>query len=386
MLTNQVLSIYKNSVEKSENSFNIFKILQIESDEVRLHSRILKSLIELNTYGFISSIPTNYWNKKSKPTDGFLRVSLEVPCSSLLEGTNDGRIDIIVEFENLLIIIENKIYASDQNQQLVKYHEYGKRSGKDFLLLYLTPSGKKPTDVSISQANSNEGLQPEEYQLISYKKEILNWLETFSKELELKNEFKGIHEITRQYIQTLKNICLIMTEEQKERLQQLLENHEILNHAHQLKYDIETIENKIHDFWRRVSENISIDFEVGKPAKIDFREGSIMIDLFNQERGKFNCYLEYTVNFNEIPFLGIWLNKSYSEKFKALGPDNEGYIMKKPLSHFLSKEVFSEYVLKGNDSAFQSIYTNLNTEITTFIKESQNSIQKLKTASTDLIL
>ena len=177
-----------------------------------------------------------------------------------------------------------------------------------------------------------------------------------------------------------------MTEEQKERLQQLLENDEILNHVNQLKYDIETIENKIHDFWRRVSENISIEFEAGKPAKIDFREGSIMIDLFNQERGKFNCYLEYTVNFNEIPFLGIWLNKSYSEKFKALGPDNEGYIMKKPLSHFLSKEVFSEYVLRGNDSAFQSIYTNLNTEITTLRKDAQNSIQKLKTASPDLIL
>jgi hypothetical protein len=386
MLTNQVLSIYKNSVEKTENNFNIFRILQIESDEVRLHSRILKSLIELNIAGFIKAIPTSYWNKTSKPTDGFLRVRLEVPCSSLIEGTNDGRIDIIVEFENLLIIIENKIYASDQNQQLVKYHEYGKSSGKDFLLLYLTPTGKEPTNASIYQANSNEGLQPGEYHLISYKNEILNWLETFRKELESKKEFNGIHEITRQYIQTLKNICLIMTEEQKERLQQLLENHEILNHVHQLKYDIETIENKIHEIWRRVSENISIEFEAGKQTKIDFREGSIMIDLFNQERGKFNCYLEYKANFNEIPFLGIWMNKSYSEKFKELSPDNEGYIMKKPLSHFLSKELFSEYVLRGNDSAFQSIYTNLNTEITTFIKEAQNSIQKLKTTSTDLIL
>ena len=386
MLTNQVLSIYKNSVEKSENSFNIFKILQIENDEVRLHSRILKSFIELNISGFINSIPTNYWNKIRKPTDGFLRVKLEVPCSSLLEETNDGRIDIIVEFESLLIIIENKIYASDQNQQLVKYHEYGKRSGKDFLLLYLTPTGKEPTNASIFHANSIEGLQPGEYQLISYKKEILNWLETFSKELESKNEFKGIHEITRQYIQTLKNICLIMTAEQKERLQQLLENHEILNHVHQLKYDIETIENKIHDFWRIVSENISIEFEAGKHAKIDFREGSIMIDLFNQERGKFNCYLEYTANFTEIPYLGIWLNKSYSEKFKALSPDNEGYITKKPLSHFLSKDAFNEYVLKGNNFISPSIFTELNTEIATFIKEAQNSIQKLKIASTDLIL
>jgi hypothetical protein len=386
MLTNQVLSIYKNSVEKTENNFNIFRILQIESDEVRLHSRILKSLIELNIAGFINAIPTNYWNKTSKPTDGFLRVRLEVPCSSLLDNTSDGRIDILVEFENLLIIIENKIYASDQNQQLVKYHEYGKRSGKDFLLLYLTPNGKEPTNDSIFQANSNEGLQPGEYHLISYKNEILNWLETFRKELESKKEFNGIHEITRQYIQTLKNICLIMTEEQKERLQQLLENHEILNHVHQLKYDIETIENKIHEIWRRVSENISIEFEAGKQTKIDFREGSIMIDLFNQERGKFNCYLEYQANFNEIPFLGIWMNKSYSEKFKEFSPDNEGYIMKKPLSHFLSKELFSEYLLKGNDSKLQSIFSEINTEIDAFINDAQNSIQKLKTVSTDLIL
>jgi hypothetical protein len=80
------------------------------------------------------------------------------------------------------------------------------------------------------------------------------------------------------------------------------------------------------------------------------------------------------------------MNKSYSEKFKEFSPDNEGYIMKKPLSHFLSKELFSEYLLKGNDSKLHSIFSEINTEIAAFIKDAQNSIQKLKTVSTDLIL
>jgi hypothetical protein len=377
MLTNQVLSIYKNSVEKSENSFNIFKILQIESDEVRLHSRILKSFIELNPYGFIDSIPTNYWNKISKPIDGFLRVKLEVPCSSLLEETNDGRIDIIVEFENLLIIIENKIYASDQNQQLVKYHEYGKRSGKDFLLLYLTPTGKEPTNTSIFHANSNEGLQPGEYQLISYKKEILNWLDTFSKERESKNEFKGIHEITRQYIQTLKNICFIMTAEQKERLLQLLENDEILNHVNQLKYDIETIENKIHDFWKMTTQKISPLIIEDKSLNIEFRNHSILIDIFNRGRGQFNCYLEYQTKFDKNPIIGIWLNKHWSEKFKELNPDNEGYVVKKNLNPILTKEIFHLFISSSDESSLISLMDQTKNEITLFIKENEETIKKL---------
>ena len=377
MLTNQVLSIYKNSVEKSENSFNIFKILQIESDEVRLHSRILKSFIELNPYGFIDSIPTNYWNNINKPTDGFLRVKLEVSCSSLLEETNDGRIDIIVEFENLLIIIENKIYASDQNQQLVKYHEYGKRSEKDFLLLYLTPTGKEPTNASIFQANSNEGLQPGEYQLISYKKEILNWLDTFSKERESKNEFKGIHEITGQYIQTLKNICFIMTAEQKERLLQLLENDEILNHVNQLKYDIETIENKIHDFWKMTTQKISPLIIEDKSLNIEFRNHSILIDIFNRGRGQFNCYLEYQTKFDKSPIIGIWLNKHWSEKFKELNPDNEGYVVKKNLNPILTKEIFHLFISSSDESSLISLMDQTKNEITLFIKENEETIKKL---------
>lgn len=49
-----------------------------------------------------------------------------------------GRIDILIETPKQLIVIENKIYASDQENQLMRYFKYCKSQNKSFRLLYLT--------------------------------------------------------------------------------------------------------------------------------------------------------------------------------------------------------------------------------------------------------
>jgi len=41
----EIAKIYENSTPQLEEEINIFKILNLEYDEVRLHSRILKFLI-----------------------------------------------------------------------------------------------------------------------------------------------------------------------------------------------------------------------------------------------------------------------------------------------------------------------------------------------------
>ena len=56
--------------------------------------------------------------------------------------TTGGRIDIILEDGEHAIIIENKIYATDQHHQLLRYNNYGKqRFPKGFKLIYLTLDG-----------------------------------------------------------------------------------------------------------------------------------------------------------------------------------------------------------------------------------------------------
>ena len=135
----EIAKIYEHSTPQLEEEINIFKILNLEYDEVRLHSRILKFLIERDPSGFIESTPKQYWDEIGKPVGRLLKVDLEKHCSSSEEDIKDGRIDLIVEFEQHLIIIENKILASDQPEQLIKYSKFGEsinKTGKKCLLLY----------------------------------------------------------------------------------------------------------------------------------------------------------------------------------------------------------------------------------------------------------
>lgn len=82
---------------------------------------------------------------------------------------SNGRTDIVIKNSKELVVIENKIYAKDQQNQLQNYDkwmkdEHPEDNGK--VLLYLTLDGHEasnPGDTS--------------YKRISYKDDILRWLE-----------------------------------------------------------------------------------------------------------------------------------------------------------------------------------------------------------------
>ena len=74
------------------------------------------------------------------------------------ESTEDNRrLDIVISFNNIVIGIENKIWAVDQPNQLRDYHQALLNKGKKHtLLIYLTPYGKEPSEQSISNEESAE--------------------------------------------------------------------------------------------------------------------------------------------------------------------------------------------------------------------------------------
>ncbi len=82
---------------------------------------------------------------------------------------SNGRIDIVIKNSQELVVIENKIYAQDQQRQLQKYdaqmkNKYPKDNAK--ALLYLTLDGHEASDPGNTS-----------YKRISYKDDILRWLE-----------------------------------------------------------------------------------------------------------------------------------------------------------------------------------------------------------------
>ena len=177
--------------------FNVFNILGLESNEVRLHSALLAELLRPNgmsgvgnafqkAFLAILGLPENYI------VDGRVSVELSIGTTTDTEG---GRIDIIMEDGNHAIIIENKIYAQDQPAQLLRYTNFAKNNYPyGYRLLYLTLDGKEASD------DSAQGCP---YQCISYKNEIAKWFEECAR---ISFDRPLVRETIRQYINLIKQL------------------------------------------------------------------------------------------------------------------------------------------------------------------------------------
>lgn len=163
-------------LEATGQRYNIFNILGLSSNETRLHSAFLANLLD----------PHGTHGLKAKPLDAFLKIigatHLDSSTASVeiekhvgpVTDSQGGRIDIFISDKNRnSIIIENKIYAGDQRNQLLRYYNFAKSGCKEFQIRYLTLDGAAPS-------KSSTGNEQIAYSLLSYKEDILKWIEECS--------------------------------------------------------------------------------------------------------------------------------------------------------------------------------------------------------------
>ena len=200
--------------ELKGEKFNLFNILGLWSDEVRLHSAFLAEL--LNPKGkhglksrflqaFIEIINSSQKLKIDLDVDN-VNVEVEVYIGKVdSKKAIGGRIDILISDGVNAIIIENKIYAGDSFQQLTRYYNYGiekykvdKEGEENFDILYLTLFG---TDASEASAGKDKERVP--YASISYYYDILRWLERC---LEISVRHPLVRESINQYITLIKQL------------------------------------------------------------------------------------------------------------------------------------------------------------------------------------
>lgn len=189
-------------------NFNVFSIMRAESDEVRTHSRIIAEFLN----------PKGIHNQGSV----FLKLFFEeiVSLSDILEdfnyenaqvlveehiGTIDenftkgGFIDIVIKDSKNQVVIENKIYATDQKGQLLRY----KNNYPNCKLIYLTLEGKEPCPSSYKIENGQELNLENDITLVSYRDHIKNWIE---KCLEKTYSLPIIRETLVQYLHLIKKL------------------------------------------------------------------------------------------------------------------------------------------------------------------------------------
>ena len=187
--------------EKEEGKrFNVFSALNMCSDEMRLHSRLLATLLNPKaSHGLGNEFLKLFLIALGLPEDYITYCKEQIVERTIGEvtETTGGRIDIILEDRGHTVIIENKIYAGDQPNQLLRYHNYGvKMFGENnFKLVYLTLYGSEPSPYSL-------GGEHFEFIKLSYAQDILKLLEDFVPT----QPQKPVHSTIEDYITIIKQL------------------------------------------------------------------------------------------------------------------------------------------------------------------------------------
>lgn len=201
-LLNQVGEItkrYEKINELTGENFNVFRILKLDSSEVRMHSAFIAELLDpKGKHGqkemFLKIFTELFCFKDNAFDPANCEVEVEKHVGYISEDEKaGGRIDILITDRNKnSIIIENKVFAKDGRYQLLRYHNHSKHAD----ILYLSLDGKEPSDSSKSYLITGEN-----YKCISYEKDIIRWLELCRKEV---STLPIIREGITHYINLLK--------------------------------------------------------------------------------------------------------------------------------------------------------------------------------------
>lgn len=287
--------------EESGHNFNIFNTLQLASSEVRLHSSIIASLLCQDKHGAKDAFLKEFL-RIPKIAGTFQNQSLGFDCSQAmvevekyigpLTDTTGGRIDLYLSDGNNSIIVENKIYANDQKNQLLRYHNFNEKS----ILIYLTLDGSKPSN------NSLGGLSEDSIIYLSYKDDIIPWL---SRCVQLAANLPYVRETINQYINTLKQLTNsnMITDND---VIEILAHTENLAAAFAVRNNFDSAINKImNDFLRSLKENLPEGFTCITEAKTDWLAKWTGFGFEYKDWGDFNLAIEFEGTTLSSLYVGI---------------------------------------------------------------------------------
>ncbi|EEC4841730.1 PD-(D/E)XK nuclease family protein [Campylobacter lari] len=311
------LEQFKEFKEKNKSNYNPLLNVLPAHDEVNLHSGILKSLLdpsENHEQGrlfldlFLEKIGLKEWFEKSDDV------------KVLKEYKN---IDIYIHNGTKHIILENKIWAKDQNEQIARYIDtLNNGEKKDIAVIYLTPYGDRdPSENSLNGWNienvENElflkrGNDKVLYRQISYEKEILTWLK---KSQEKVKNFCNLNQTIEFYKDAINNV--------------IGNGSDIISF---LKEKSKNFDSKLLELFELLFQDL-ISKESKLLPKISMYERDYIINKFLEETCKdFNdfsidngsSYIQFilkpkSVSNNDVYFAFAWFDTTNSKNWKNFG-------------------------------------------------------------------
>lgn len=117
------------------------------------------------------------------------------------------RIDLLIKTDqNEYIIIENKVYAGDLEDQIKDYYDWVKSVSKtnQTYVLYLTLDGRDPSEKSFKGEIRRDLEGKKCYSALSYSEDIIKWLDNMTVKTENENLLQSS---IIQYKDTIRGLC-----------------------------------------------------------------------------------------------------------------------------------------------------------------------------------
>ncbi len=151
--------------------FNVFTVLHKPTDEVRLHSRFIAALLNPQTHELGVELLKCFIDQVRIPDFSLKGVRVV---------TEQQRIDILVtNTKRQAILIENKLFAADQENQLVTYYQSLRAQGyREVHVVFLSLDGSPPASHSLGHLEQlgTSSDMPGTYQTAAYAECLRPWL------------------------------------------------------------------------------------------------------------------------------------------------------------------------------------------------------------------
>jgi len=273
---NAIAINYENKEKESGQRFNLFSILDRETDEVKTHSSLIAEL--LNPQGshgqgydflefFVEVLEKNQRNSISCKAQ--IPRKTELKNLQVYVERNVGkfrgskcRLDILLSNNKWQVCIENKFNAKQGELQLERYFDYlGEDNARQTLLIYLTKTNKESDEYKSEELKNGT-----DFFWITYEKDILEWLD---KCIEKCEQIPILKESLTQYSNLLKQETnQTINREMKNEMQQAV-----------LKYGLKgalEIKNVYEDTLTSVSEKLKESVKNKLKTKYSLQDNEIL--------------------------------------------------------------------------------------------------------------
>lgn len=383
----------RDQMQRGLNDFNVFTCLLNEYDEVRLHSRFIHSLLDINGSHGQGDFFLGLFLKECKLDDVGMNTK---NCRVYKEYNN---IDLYITDGSRHIIIENKIYAGPQDKQIERYIETIKEENQDddlsknLVVVYLSLNRDEPDEKSLGKYRIveneivNKAEKSEKYRFLSihynkgrYNKEILDWIRS------CKTQVSNITNLSIGLTQ-YEEVILSLSGEKKDKLMNLKDyikqNHKdnelaVLRDLREISTQFISLrESLIEEVFNKSGELLKKEFADGWDVKLEPKYSPkrfwVPLEIKQSERKEPHPALAFFLEFEEKdghdPIYGVAKTHDYVKPNWFSG--NESLIGQQELSrksnwwpaydYYCKDDIFNCVVDRGVDKTAEDIVKKLST-------------------------